>query len=197
MAFSAKYEMPAHASTTALLEALLLSACLCHAVRSELVAEPGTLAVWPTPLPEAHLRNRAGTTVNFTLTGDTWIAALGEEPALTSAWLNTLRADGSARNGWDAVVTPALSSSSLRRSSPSVLTLRLGWLPEFDVSRSEVVRVSAPWWATASNVSARPTWCNLTVTPTTPRARLGGDLLAGHISETALRSRSHTLQAAQ
>jgi hypothetical protein len=135
--------------------------------------------------------------INFTLTGDEWAAAIGVEPTATGAWLRTLRAEpSSGLLGWNGMVAPTLTASSLSRATPSKLTLRIERLRHFDVGLVEIVPVAAPWWATASNLTARHAWSNFSVLPTTPRVvRLGGTLLAGGaISESDLRSRSYTLE---
>lgn len=144
-------------------------------------------------LPESELRLRSGVQLSFTLVSDSWASGIGEQRAVTVAWLDTLRADASDEPlGWNAVAVPSLGAISLLRSSESTLTLQLGWLPEFDIAQPELVAVHAPWWATASNQSASR--ANFTIAPSDPILRPSGELASGVVAESQLRSRAHTLR---
>ena len=81
-----------------------------------------------------------------------------------------------------------------------MLTVRLlgidgtGWYPSFDVRLAEAVPFTAPWWATAVNVSAVPSYANLTIDVSVPRVEVLGELIGGAVSVAEMRTRAHTLQ---
>ncbi len=60
-------------------------------------------------------------TVIITLTGDTWVASIGSDNAITTAFLAAITGDLADAAGWNAEVT--LVHGNLVRTSPTVLTL--------------------------------------------------------------------------
>ena len=154
-----------------------------------------TVLVSPVELNEEQLRSPARKEVNVTLVGDEWAVGLGVVRALTDRWLQeAIQGDDSVPGGlgWLTTVGPLLSTADVSRASATRLTISLGWYPEYDVRDPELVRFTAPWWATAHNVSAESPLTNLTVSPSTPRVSVSG-LVGQHVAEEDLRSQSHSL----
>ena len=141
-------------------------------------------------LPEEAVRTRSTTVVNVTLEGSEWAAGLGVDDATTQFWLSrTLNTPSTQLLGWQAV---ARSRVSVHRATPYTLSLQLGWFAEYDIAwLDEEVFVSVPYWATAINVTAEPSFANFTVAVSTPRARASGELVGERVPEAALRSRQH------
>lgn len=113
---------------------------------------------------------------------------------LTERWLREAIRGTDGTSGWVKVVDPYLSASDVSRSTANMLTLRLGWFPTFDVAEPEPVLIAAPWWSTAHNVSADPSYLNMTVAVSVPTVSISGDLVGSEVTEASLRSRSHSIQ---
>ena len=140
---------------------------------------PPQLLISPERMEEELLRSPTALSklINFTLVGDQWADGLGVMRGLTNRWLQEAIRGTDGVLGWLKVVGPHLSASDVTRVTDSMLSLRLGWFPTLDVQVSEPVFISAPWWATAHNVTAEPTFANLTIDASVPRVSLSGDLV--------------------
>eukprot|EP00966_Prymnesium_polylepis_P237592 5495201-Prymnesium_polylepis.1 len=152
------------------------------------------ITISPETMPEDQLRLPGRKLINITLVGDEWASALGVERAPTLFWLeNAIRAPLDRALGWHAAVAPTLSADDVSRATDNMLSLRVGWIPTYDIASYEEVLLAAPWWATAHNVTAVPAYANLTIVHSVPTVGLGGDLVGGRVAEEALRSVTHRI----
>ena len=166
---------------------------------------PPLLEISPPVVTEELLRRPGIVEINLTLVGGNgWAPALGVDTDVTTHWLyHSVRGtSGSAQPlGWEVTVAPHLRPEHVVRVEgvPNMLQLLLmgfdghsGRYPALDVWFAEAVMISAPYWATADNVSAVPPYANLTVAPSVPRVQVLGELADGTVVRVAdMRRRAH------
>lgn len=90
-------------------------------------------------------------TLIITLTGDTWVATIGSDNAITTAFLAAITGDDPGSNGFDAEVT--LVHGNLVRTSNTVLTLTLPSAGSYSVGVDEDITVAVPESAVTLGVS--------------------------------------------
>lgn len=83
-------------------------------------------------------------TVIFTLTAETWVATIGDDNAITTAFLAALDGTASGAGSWDDEVSPLLAHGQLVRTSDTVLTLTLPATAGYAISGDETVSISIP-----------------------------------------------------
>ena len=170
---------------------------------------PHRLDISPEFLSEELLRARGVKEINLTLVGGYgggWHPLLGVDMPLTERWLRDAMAAVSIEPlGWDATIAPHLLPQHVVRMTDAdtgaeFLMVRLmgidgsGWYPALDVRRDEPVRIGAPFWATSDNVSAVPSFANLTIARSIPRVSVVGGLLSQETPVAEMRQQPHTVQ---
>jgi len=83
-----------------------------------------------------------GETLIITLTNDTWKPTLGNNNAITTAFLAAITGDDAGANGFDAEV--ALVHGNLVRTSSTVMTLTLPATAGYVIAADETVTVAPP-----------------------------------------------------
>src|SRR3990167_483696 len=92
---------------------------------------------------ENSIRN-GGHTIIITLTGDTWVATVGADNAITTALIAGITADGDERFGWNLVVRANMVFGDVVRTSATVVTVTLGTEPTFSISEGETITITIP-----------------------------------------------------
>jgi hypothetical protein len=108
-----------------------------------------------------------GETIIITLTGDTWVATIGEDNAITTALIAGIDSAQSEAAGWDAVVKANMVYTDVVRTSNTVVTITLGAEPTYAIPANETITVTIPATALTGNavIVATPT---LSVIATVP-----------------------------
>ena len=83
-----------------------------------------------------------GRTLIFTVTGDQFVATLGDNNAITTAFLAAITSEQSEATGWNAVVV--LTHAMLTRDSATQCTLVLPAAATYDITVGETVRATPP-----------------------------------------------------
>lgn len=83
-------------------------------------------------------------TVIFTLTGETWVATLGDDNSITTAFLAALDGSASGAGSWDDEVSPLLAHGQLVRTSDTVMTLTLPATAGYAITGDETVSIFIP-----------------------------------------------------
>ena len=98
-------------------------------------------------------------TIIITLTGDTWVASVGADNAITTALIAGIDSDGSETAGWDAEVKGNMVFGDVTRTSSTVVTIILAAESAFDITLPETVTVTIPTTAltAAVEITASPT----------------------------------------
>jgi len=101
-----------------------------------------------------------GKTIILTLTGDTWVATVGEDNAITDALIAGLDSAQSEANGWDAVVKTGLAYTDIVRTSDTVVTITLPAFATYDITATETITATIPASALtgAAQIVASPTF---------------------------------------
>ena len=183
---------------------LLLLASSLNLARAQFPPPPPpTLRISPSRLAEDVLRTPGVKDVNLTLIGTAWAPWLGVDSDRTGDWLaravHVAGADAQPL-GWTAMIAPRLWPAHVVRATSSMITLLLvgidgsGWYPSLDVYADEAVQIDAPWWAVESNVTADPSYANLSIGVSVPRVDVRGRLAGGAIPVAELRALPHELQ---
>lgn len=107
-----------------------------------------------------------GLTCVLTLTGDTWVATVGEDNAITDALIAGIDSGQSEANGWDAVVKANMVYTDVVRTSDTVVTITLGAEATYNITSTETITATVPATALtgAAQLVASPTF---TVAPVT------------------------------
>ena len=119
--------------------------------------------------------------IEVELTGDTWVADVGDEDyglGATTALLGGLRALQNSQNGWNAVIAPGLEARNLERLSATRARITVDRFFDFDISLPEEVSLSIPAAALTSSMAivATPSFDLL---PTSASVSIGGELADG------------------
>ena len=141
----------------------------------------------PDGVDESWLSSGRPIVFSVTLSGDAWLASVGEQDfglGATTALLNGIRAGSTSTTGFNNVIAPRLTHSNLRRVSDSVVTVTIDRFYDFDISEPETVQVVVPGAAVRSTVAvvATPTFA---LVPTFASVSLSGELASGS-SEAAI-----------
>jgi len=106
-----------------------------------------------------------GKTIILTLTGDTWVATVGQDNAITTALIAGIDSAQSEANGWDAVVKANMVYTDVSRDSNTVVTITLGAEATYNITATETITATIPASAltAATQIVASPTF-NVTAT---------------------------------
>ncbi len=85
-----------------------------------------------------------GQTIILTLTGDTWVATVGADNAITTALIVGLDAAQVGTKGWDTLVVPLITFANVVRTSTTVVTITLPAASEYAIHKDEVVTATIP-----------------------------------------------------
>ncbi len=101
-----------------------------------------------------------GETIIITLTGDTWVATVGADNAITDALIAGIDSGGAEAAGWDAVVKANMAFGDVARTSDTIVTITLGAEPTYQITTGETVTVTIPTTAltAAVEIIATPTF---------------------------------------
>jgi hypothetical protein len=102
-----------------------------------------------------------GETLIITLTGDTWVATVGDDNAITQALIDGIASDKAETGGWDAVVQANMVHGDVNRDTATKITITLGAEPTYQISDIETITVTIPTTALTAAVE-------ITATPTFP-----------------------------
>ena len=122
-----------------------------------------------------------GETIIITLTGDTWVATVGADNAITTALIAGIDSGGAEAAGWDAVVKANMVFSDVARTSNTIVTITLGTEPTYLIDNDETITVTIPATAltAAVEIIATPTF-DVTAVAT---AAVTGTIVAGGVHE--------------
>ncbi len=132
---------------------------------AEAVVLTGTIISGPPT--EAHIQE-GGKTIIFTVTGDQWVATLGADNAITTAFLAGIDSAQSEATGWDAEVKANLDYTMLTRDSATQCTLVLPAAASYSITAAETITATIP--ATALLASSSP----ITASPTVSVSSVSG-----------------------
>lgn len=144
------------------------------------VDDTGTLADGGTG---AEIR-AGGETLISTVTNDTFDPTLGQDNAITTAWLQGYTSDGVEAGGWNAQVRDQLTFAAVTRDSATQATLLLPAFPAFTISALETITHTVP--ASALVTSPDPVVA-------TPTFQITPSLVAATIVVPELRNNTGTL----
>jgi len=101
-----------------------------------------------------------GKTIILTLTGDTWVATVGDDNAITDALITGIDSAQSEGTGWDAEVKANMVFGDVTRTSDTVVTIILAAEAAYDVTAQETITATIPATAltAAGEVVASPTF---------------------------------------
>ncbi len=85
-----------------------------------------------------------GETLIITLTGDTWVATVGADNAITTALIAGIDSDGSETLGWDNVVKAGMAHGDVTRDSNVKVTIVLGAEATYQITDIETITVTIP-----------------------------------------------------
>jgi len=101
-----------------------------------------------------------GLTLIFTLTGDQWVATLGADNAITTAFLDGITSAQSETYGWNNVVRDNLTYAALTRDNATQATLTLPAAATYSITVNETITATIPasaLVASSSQIVATPT----------------------------------------
>lgn len=101
-----------------------------------------------------------GETIIITLTGDTWVATVGADNAITNALIAGIDSAQSEAAGWDAVVKANMVFGDITRTSDTVVTITLAAESTYTITANETITITIPATAltAAAQVVATPTF---------------------------------------
>lgn len=94
-----------------------------------------------------------GETIIITLTGDEWVATVGDDNAITTALIASITGDDSGGNGFDAEVS--IAHGNIVRTSDTVVTITLPAAGSYAIAGDETVTVAVPAVAVSEGVAPR------------------------------------------
>jgi hypothetical protein len=101
-----------------------------------------------------------GETLIITLSNDTWVPAVGDNNAITTALIAGITGNDAGDNGWDDEV--AIAHGNVARTSDTVVTITLPEAASYSIIANETVTVAVP--AVAVDNGITPTAKTFTVT---------------------------------
>ena len=107
-----------------------------------------------------------GETLIITLTGDTWVATVGDDNAITDALIDGIDSAQAEAAGWDAEVKGNLVFGDVTRTSDTIVTITLQAEAAYSITSNETITVTIPATAVtlAAEIVATPTF-QITATP--------------------------------
>ncbi len=122
---------------------------------------------------EQDIRNGASVLI-LVLSGDTWVATMGGDNAITQALIDGLTSAQNEARGWNAIVRPGLNAANVIRTSDTIVTITLPAFTGYDLSANETITGTVPASAlttTVVPVVASPTFTItfIPIAPATPR----------------------------
>ncbi len=131
-------------------------------------------------------------TIILTLTGDTWVATVGADNAITDALIAGIDSGGAETAGWDAVVKGNMVFGDVARTSATVVTITLAAESTYAITANETITVTVPATAltAAGEMVATPTF---DVTNETPTCALTGTAQDGGVLETEIGAGAETI----
>ena len=90
-----------------------------------------------------------GQTIILTLTGETWVATVGADNAITTALIDGIDAAQVELGGFDAIVQPLITFAEVVRTSDTVVTITLPAAAAYLVTADELVTATIPASAVA------------------------------------------------
>lgn len=94
-----------------------------------------------------------GKTIIITATGDTFVAAGATFDGVRQAIINGIDSAQAEATGWDAVVKAGLATSTVVRTSATVVTVTLSAFATYKVTATETVTVTVPASALVGNLA--------------------------------------------
>lgn len=85
-----------------------------------------------------------GSTIILTLTGDTFVATVGEDNAITTALIAGIDSAQSEATGWDAVVKAGLVYTNVVRTSATIVTITLPAFATYNITATETITATVP-----------------------------------------------------
>jgi hypothetical protein len=85
-----------------------------------------------------------GKTIIITLTGDTWVATVGADNAITDALIAGIDSAQAEAAGWDAVVKANMVFGDVTRTSDTIVTITLASEATYDITATETITVTIP-----------------------------------------------------
>ena len=101
-----------------------------------------------------------GETIIITLTGDTWVATVGADNAITDALIAGIDSGSAEAAGWDAVVKANMVFGDITRDSTTQVTVLLAAESTYSITANETITVTIPASAltAATEITATPTF---------------------------------------
>lgn len=101
-----------------------------------------------------------GETLIITLTGDTWVATVGADNAITQALIDGIASDKAEDGGWDNVVQANMVHGDVSRDTSTKITITLGAEPTYQITDIETITVTIPTTAltAAVEITSSPTF---------------------------------------
>lgn len=102
----------------------------------------------------------AGTeSITVSLTNDTFVATLGADNAITTAFIAGIDGDVSGGTGWDVKIKGILTYTDITRTSSTVVTINLPAAATYDITTAETITITVPATSltAASAILATPT----------------------------------------
>jgi len=94
-------------------------------------------------ITEATIRSD-GVDFYIDLTDAEWVATMGDDNSITTAFIAALDGNLSCDTCWDSIVKATLTHSDITRTSATRLTIATGAFASFDLSVSEIVSLAIP-----------------------------------------------------
>ena len=91
-----------------------------------------------------------GETLIITLTGDTWVATVGADNAITTALIAGIDSAQAEAAGWNAVVKANMTHNDVARTSDTIVTITLGAESTYAITANETITVTIPATAVTS-----------------------------------------------
>ena len=98
-----------------------------------------------------------------TVGGETWVATVGANNAITQALIDGLSSNRNDDNGWNNLIRPALSHTNVTRNSATMVTILLPAFPTYDISQDEIITAIIPATALVTAVTERVAQDNIQI----------------------------------
>jgi hypothetical protein len=134
-----------------------------------------------------------GLTIILTLTNDTWQTTLTTD--MKQAIIDGLNATTNELNGWNDTVPQEISTSSVVRTSDSVVTITLPAVADYSVTENETIEALVPYQALVlqEDVDAGSSNSLGIIATGVPAAILSGTVVSGGVTENEIVAGSETL----